>query len=117
MNLAFEYGLKVSSPKIAGIFMFMSDYKPISQFRQHFSCNIVDGKLKVLENKKNVQWFSISKAIEMMSLPGTKAPLVIRDMIKQLLYYPEIIWGETFLLSKNDGKITYKATEEFYPLK
>jgi hypothetical protein len=117
MNLASEYGLKVNSPKIAGIFMFMSDYKPISQFRQHFNCNIIDGKLKVPENKKDAQWFSISKAIEMMSLPDTKAPLVIRDMTKQLLYYPEIIWGGTFLLSKNDGKITYKTTEEFYPLK
>ena len=53
----------------------------------------------------------------MMSLLDTKAPLVIRDMTKQLLYYPEIIWGGTFLLSKNDGRITYKTTEEFYPLK
>ncbi|WP_111708555.1 hypothetical protein [Lutibacter citreus] len=78
---------------------------------------MVDGKLKVPENKKDAQWFSISKAIEMMSLPDTKAPLVIRDMTKQLLYYPEIIWGGTFLLSKNEGKITYKTTEEFYPLK
>jgi len=117
MTLASEYGLKVNSPKIAGIFMFMSDYKPISQFRQHFSCKIVDGELKVPDNKKDVQWFSISKAIEMMSLPETKAPLVIRDMTKQLLYYPEIIWGGTFLLSKKDGKIIYKTTEEFYPLK
>jgi len=117
MNLAAEFGVKVSSPKIAGIFMFISDYKPISQFRQHFSCNIIDGKLNVPENKKDAQWFSISKAIEMMSLPDTKAPLVIRDMTKQLLYYPEIIWGGTFLLSKKNGIITYKTTEEFYPLK
>lgn len=116
MNLASEYGVKVNSPKIAGIFMFMSNYKPISQFRQHFSCRILDGELKVPDNNKDAQWFSISKAIEMMSLSDTKAPLVIRDMTKQLLYYPEIIWGGTYLLSKNDGKITYETTEEFYPL-
>lgn len=116
MNLASEYGVKVSSPKITGIFMFMSDYKSISQFRQHYSCNFIDGGLKVPENKKDVQWFSISKAIEMMSLPETKAPLVIRDMTKHLLYYPEIIWGGTFLLSKKDGKISYKTVENFYPL-
>jgi hypothetical protein len=29
----------------------------------------------------------------------------------------EIIWGGTFLLSKKNGIITYKTTEEFYPLK
>ncbi|WP_166962372.1 hypothetical protein [Yeosuana marina] len=49
------------------------------------------GELKVLENIIDAQWFSISKAIKMMSLLDTKAPLVIRDMTKQLLYYPEII--------------------------
>lgn len=117
MSLASEFGISVNSPKIAGIFMFMSDYKPISQFRQHYSCNKIDGELIVPKNKKDAQWFSIRKAIEMMSLPNTKAPLVIRDMTKHVLYYPEIIWGGTFLLSKNDGKITYKTTEAFYPLK
>ncbi len=117
INLASEFGLKVSSPRIAGVFMFISDYKPISQFRQHYSCNIVDGQLKVSENKKDAKWFSISKAIEMMSLSDTKAPLVIRDMTKQLLYYPEIIWGGTFLLSKKEGKISYKTIEDFYPLR
>ena len=116
MNLASEFGVKVNSPKIAGIFMFMSDYKPISQFRQHYSCSVVDGALKVPKNKKDAQWFSISKAMEMMSLTETKAPLVIRDMTKQLLYYPKIIWGGSFLLSKKDGVITYKTIEGFYPL-
>lgn len=52
----------------------------------------------------------------MMSLPDTKALLVIRDITKQLLYYPDIIGGGTFLLSKNDGKITSLTTEEFYHL-
>lgn len=117
MNLASEFGLKVSSPRIAGIFMFISDYKPISQFRQHYSCKSVDGQLKVPENKQNAKWFSISKAIEMMSLADTKAPLVIRDMTKQLLYYPKIIWGGTFLLSKKDGKLSYTTIENFYPLR
>jgi hypothetical protein len=117
INLASEFGLRISSPKISGIFMFMSDYKPISQFRQHYSCNVVDGQLKVPENKLDVQWFSINKAIEMMSLPDTKAPLVIRDMTKQLLYYPEIIWGGAYLLSKKNGEISYKTTEQFYPMR
>ncbi len=117
MRLASEFGLKISSPKIAGIFMFMTDYKPISQFRQHYYSNVIDGKLKVPENKTDAQWFSVSKAIEMMSLPDTKAPLVIRDMTKQLLYYPEIVWGGTYLLSKKEGKIEYKTIENFYPIR
>ena len=117
MSLASEFGLDISSPKIAGIFMFMTDYRPISQFRQHYSSNLIDGQLKVPKDKKDAQWFPISKAIEMMSLPDTKAPLVIRDMTKQLLYYPEIVWGGTFLLSKEDDVITYKVIENYYPLR
>jgi hypothetical protein len=116
-SLAAEFGLEVSSPKISGIFMFMSDYKPISQFRQHYSCNIVEGKLTIPECKKDVQWFSMNKALKMMSLSDTKAPLVIRDMTKQLLYYPTVIWGGTFLLSKKDGVISYKTIENYYPLR
>lgn len=96
MDLASEFGLKVSSPKISGMFIFMSTYKPISQFKQHYSSNLIEGKLKVPENKQDAQWFSISQAIEMMSLPDTKAPLVIRDMTKHLLYYPDIMWGGAF---------------------
>lgn len=116
-DLAAEFNIDISSPKIAGIFMFMPDYKPISQFRQHFRCQKVDGDLVVPENKKDARWFSISKAVEMMSLPGTKAPAVIRDMTQQVLYYPEIIWGGTFELSKDvDGKITHGLLENYYPL-
>lgn len=64
----------------------------ISQFRQHFNCINIDGEeLKVPENKNDTQWFSINKAIEMMSLLDAKAPLVIRDMTKQIVYYSEII--------------------------
>lgn len=116
MNLGAEFGLEVNSPKIAGIFMFMPDYRKISQFRQHFRCDVIAGELKVPEAKKDAQWFSISKAIEMMSLSDTKAPLVIRDMTRQLLLNPEIIWGGSFVLSKNDGVLTYKTSEAFYPL-
>ena len=117
IDLAADFGLYISSPKIAGIFMFISDYKPISQFRQHYSARLVDGKLNVPENKKDAKWFPISKAIEMMSLPETKAPLVIRDMTKQLVYYPEIIWGGTFSLSKKNDIISYTILEAFHPLR
>ena len=117
-QLAQEFNLQVTSPEIAGIFMFIPDYKPISQFRQHYTCTKLDGKLQVPIDKKNAQWFPISKAIEMMSLPETKAPMVIRDMTQQLLYDPKMIWVGTFGLSKDDtGKITHRVLENYYPLR
>ena len=116
-QLAKEFNLDISSPKIAGIFMFIPDYKPISQFRQHYKCQKVDGELHVPADRKDAKWFSISKAIEVMSLPETQAPSVIREMTQQLLYYPKITWGGTFGLSKDgNGKITHQVLENYYPL-
>ena len=115
-NLAADFGLKISKPKLSGIFMFITDYKPISQFRQHYSCIYQEGELKVAKNKSKAQWFSINKAIEMMSLKDTKAPFVIRDMTQQILYFPEIIWGGTYDLSRKTGKLTYKTKEGFHPI-
>jgi len=115
-NLAAEFGLTISSPKIAGIFLSLSGYKPISHFRQHYRSNYRAGELKVPENRLDAQWFPINKAIKMMSLPDTKAPFSIRDMTQQILNYPEIIWGGTFLVNKKNGIFIYEAIEGFYPL-
>ena len=115
-NLAAEFGLIVSNPKIAGIFMSLSGYKPVSHFRQHYRSNYKEGILIVPKNRLNAQWFPIGKAIKMMSLPDTKAPFSIRDMTQQILNYPEVIWGGTFLINKEDGKFVYELVERFYPL-
>ena len=116
-DLAAEFGVQISRPELSGIFMFISDYKPISQFRQHYSAKLNGGALSIPENRLDVQWVSTGRAIELMSLPETKAPLAIRDMTQQILNYPEIIWGGTYLLSKENEKITYKTTEGYYPIR
>jgi hypothetical protein len=115
-HLAEEFGLTISSPKIAGIFVSVSGYKTISHFRQHYRANYLDGELKVPENRLDAQWFSIEKAISMMSLPDTKAPFSIGDMTQKILINPEVIWGGTFLINKQNGKFTYEMIEDFYPL-
>ena len=115
-NLATEFGLIVSSPKLAGIFMFISEYKPQSSFRQHYVSKLVGGKLTLPKGKLEVKWFSPNEAVEMMSLPDAKLIYAVRDMTEQVLKYPEIIWGGTFTLWKESGKTVYKTTENFYPI-
>jgi hypothetical protein len=115
-NLAAEFGLTISSPKITGIFLSLSGYKAVSHFRQHYRANYQSGALKIPKNRLSAQWFPIKAAIEMMSLPNTKAPFSIRDMTQQVLSYPEVIWGGTFLINKRDDKFTYDVIEDFYPL-
>lgn len=115
-HLATEFGLKISPPKLAGIFLFIAEYKPQSSFRQHYFSKVVEGDLSVPEGKLDAQWFAPHKAVEMMSLPDTKLIPAVRDMTKHLLEFPEIVWGGSFSLWKEDGKTMYKVTENFYPL-
>ena len=115
-NLAAGFGLEVSAPKLAGIFTFIPEYKPQSSFRQHYTCNVVDGELKLPEGKLDVQWFAPHKAIEMMSLPDAKLIKAVRDMTSHVLNYPGLIWSGTFILWKEEGVTKYKTSENFYPI-
>lgn len=115
-ELASTFGLKISPPKLAGIFMFVSEYKPQSSFRQHYVCNLTDGTLVLPEEKLDAQWFAPYKAIEMLSLPDAKLIGAVGDMTKQILLYPEIIWGGTFTLWKEEGTTKYKTSENFYSI-
>jgi hypothetical protein len=114
--LASEFGLQISKPKLAGIFLFLSEYKTQASFRQHYVCSVVDGDFKIPEGKPDAKWFAPHKAIEIMSLPETKLIFAVRDMTKQVLDYPHIIWGGSFTLWKIDGKTQYKINENFYPI-
>ncbi len=115
-SLASEFGLTISSPKLTGIFMFISDYKPQSSFRQHYVSKLVDGELTVPDGKLDAKWFSPHQAMEMMSLPGAKLIYAVKDMTDQILKYPGIIWGGTFTLWKENDKTIYRTTENFYPI-
>ena len=115
-KLALEFGLKVSTPKLVGNFMFIPAYKPTSSFRQHYVCTLVEGDLTLPEGKLDAKWFAPHTAIEMMSLPDTKLIFAVRDMTEQILKYPHIIWGGTFALWKEDEITKYRTTENFYPI-
>ncbi len=115
-HLASEFGLEISTPRLAGIFMFISEYKPQSSFRQHYITNVTGGEVIVPEGKLDVKWFEPQKAIEMMSLPDAKLIGAVREMTEQILNYPDVIWGGTFTLWKENGITNYRTSENFYSI-
>ena len=115
-KLAIEFGLKISAPKLSGIFLFISDYKPQSSFRQHFIANVVDGKLVTPKSKLDAQWFSPKKAIEMMSLPDAKLIFAVRDMTQLILENPDKVWAGSYTLWKENNKTKYQISEKYYTL-
>ncbi|OSY88233.1 hypothetical protein WH52_05485 [Tenacibaculum holothuriorum] len=116
-NLASNFGLKVSNPQLQGVFMyFHSDHKKPS-FRQHYSCDLKGGKIKIPKGALDVQWFSKDEAIEKMLLPEAKIVTAVGEMTKHILNYPTIIWGGSYLLVKEKGKKTKsEVIENFYPI-
>lgn len=115
-NLASEFGLTISPPKLAGNFMFISEYKPQSSFRQHYIAKLAEGELTLPDGKLDAGWFSPHKAIELMSLPDAKLVGAVGEMTEQILNYPHMIWGGTFTLWKENGVTVYRASEHFYPI-
>ncbi len=51
-----------------------------------------------------------------MSLPGTKLIFAVKDMTEQILNYPEVVWGGTFVLWQEDGVTKYRVSENFHSL-
>lgn len=115
-SLASEFGLTISPPKLAGNFMFISEYKPSSSFRQHYTAKLVDGELELPNGKLDAGWFSPHKAIKLMSLPDAKLVGAVGEMTEQVLNYPHVIWGGTFTLWKENDVTIYKASEHFYSI-
>lgn len=116
-NLASDFGLKISTPQLHGIFMYFHSDNKKPSFRQHYSSNLISGELKVPERTLNVKWFSPNEAIQKMLDPNAKIVRAVGEMTKHILDYSTIIWGGSYLLIKEKGKKTEsKVVEHFYPI-
>ena len=116
LNLATEFGLKVSTPQLQGIFMyFHSDHKKPS-FRQHYSSKLIAGKIKVPKDILNVKWFSPNEAVEKMLSPEAKIVKSVGESTKQIFDYSNIIWGGSYMLIKGGDKTKSEMIENFYPI-
>ncbi len=116
LNLATDFGLKVSTPQLQGNFMYFHSDNKKPSFRQHYSCKLIAGESKAPKDILNVNWFPPSEAIEKMLSPKAKIVSSVGDATKQVLDYPNIIWGGSYMLIKGEGKTKSQMIENFYPI-
>ncbi|WP_452222096.1 hypothetical protein [Lacinutrix salivirga] len=116
LNLATDFGLQVSTPQLQGIFMYFHSDNKKPSFRQHYSCKLITGELKIPESMLNVKWFSTSEAIEKILSPEAKIVSSVGEATKQILDYPNIIWGGSYMLIKGGRKTKSEMIENFYPI-
>lgn len=113
-NLAAEYGIQISPPKLVGFFLFMPEYKAQASHRQFFRAEAIGGELVLPEGKLQVAWFSPEQVIEVMGDPNASLVGAVREMIQQILDNPGEIWGGSFRLWREDDMVQYAKVEDFY---
>lgn len=113
-SISKNYGIKITKPKLLGIFTYKYVFKKSADIRQLYVANYIKGDLKTDKNKHNLLWLPKEEAIEKLK---TTVPS-LGEMTEQILNFPDEVWGGSFLLDKDENwKLSSKKIEEFYPLR
>jgi hypothetical protein len=109
-NLSKEYGITTTSPELRGHFSYKYDYHPYATLRTYFVANYVSGEIQIPEGMQDAQWVPVSEA---MSKTPVKS---INQITEQIIKFPNVVWGASFMISDVDGEHPSKLVEDFYPL-
>jgi len=109
-SLAAEYGIKIDSPKLHGYFSFKYEYHPYATMRSYFVANHVSGDIKNPERYDELEWMPIAEAIDKITVPA------IKQITKQIIDYPNTLWGGSLMVSRDGKAHPTVPTEPFYPL-
>jgi len=110
-SLSNRYGLSITKPNLKGVFTYELDFVNSLSVRQLY---VAKSTTNDLPTNKNVEfrWVPKDEAIE--KLKGTIPSL--SEMTKQVLDYPQVVWGGAFLINRENEKVTSKQIEDFYPI-
>lgn len=114
-SMAVEHGIQLSDVELRGQFSFKYDYKPNMTFRNYYVAKYKSGEIKVPKNTiedefEKIEWVNASEAIERNNNSG------IREITRQILDYPDVVWGGSFMVSHTKDDHPTKIVEAFYPL-
>jgi len=110
-SLSNKYGVSISKPELKGVFTYKFGFNNSISVRQFY---VAKSTTNDLPKNKNVEfhWVPKDEAIEKFS--GTVPSL--GEMVEQILDYPQVVWGGSFLINRENEKTTSEQTEDFYPI-
>lgn len=114
-SLAKAIGLSIRLIKLSGLYTYkfigLPDHKEVS-YRTHYTAKYISGELVTSKQPdKMYKWVAIKNAVDSISNEALKAET------SQILNYPKVLWGGSFLYTYKSGKLeSIKMTENFYPL-
>ena len=114
-SMAMEHGIELSTIELRGQFCFKYDYKPNMTFRNYYVARYKSGEIKVPKNTiedefEKIEWVDIPEAIERNGNTG------IREITRQIINFPDVVWGGSFMVSHTEDEHPTKMIENFYPL-
>ena len=109
-SVANAYGVKIKDIQLRGQFSYKYDYHPYATLRNYYVATYVNGELKVPENMDDAKWMPISEAIKKNTVTS------IKEITKQIMDFPDAVWGASFMVSRTKGDHPTKMIESFYPL-
>jgi len=114
-SMAQEHGIKLSNIELRGQFCFKYDYKPNVTFRNYYVARYKSGNIKVPKNTiedefEKIEWVDLPEVIERNSNTG------IQEITRQIINFPNAIWGGSFMVSHTEDDHPTKMVENFYPL-
>lgn len=109
-SLSNAYGIQTTVPKLRGYFSYKYDYHPYATLRSFFVAHYVSGEIRIPEGVHEAKWVPLEEAIEKNSVTS------IKQITKQILKFPNTVWGGSFLVSHIGEEHPTKMVEDFYPL-
>ncbi|WP_299601390.1 nuclear transport factor 2 family protein [uncultured Aquimarina sp.] len=110
-SISNKYGVSILKPNLKGVFTYKYDFNNSLSVRQVY---VAKSTTNDLPTNKNVEfrWAPKEEAIEKFksTIPS------LGEMIAQVIEYPEVVWGGSFLIKKENEKKTSMITENFYPI-
>lgn len=109
-SLALSRGIKISKSELRAYPTYKFAYHGQVSFRSYFVAKYEEGNLIPPKDALAMKWMPVAEAL-------SKIPVeAIRLITKQVLEFPEQVWGGSFLISENGELHETLILEEFYPL-
>ena len=109
-SLSNAYGVKTTLPQLHGQFSFKYDYHPYATIRNYYVAHYISGEIKIPKGMDDAQWMPVPEAIEINTVTA------IKEITEQIIKFPDVVWGGSFLVSHVGDDHPTKMVEVFYPL-
>ncbi len=108
--LAASYGIAITPPILRGVFTLSGPQEHAMSTRLVYVTHLKSGTLTLPEMIQEVRWVTSQEAESVLTFPH------ISNQIRQIVQYPNTLWGGAQAMVHKDGVYGVKTLIDFYPL-